>query len=235
MRMSKEWNEMTVNFTGDNTDEIILKISSDNCTVRLSSLDESIESCRENLEPESKYKTRFTIKAFKVDENGEQGMEVGFIEGVYFEAESLFSEEIRFVMLCDAISSDAYRMAEAVTDKRGRIQPSICHREHNMVYVEKVYAEEQYRGSGVGRCLLDNMLPLLRHALCLRTHAVVLLPYPQEKTQSGSLLDAVNADADLPRLIRFYEKAGYTKLDGCDFMYMKCTDELDELLAQMDE
>lgn len=226
---------MAVNLTGDKIDDIIFAISSDKCNVRLTSLDENIESYYENMEPERKYKNDFTIKAFMVDENGEQDMKIGYIEGVYFEAESLFSEEISFIILCDDISSDAYRMAEAVTDKRGRILPSICHREHNMVYIEKVYVEEQYRGSGVGRCLLDNMLPFLQHALCLRTHAVVLLPYPQEKTQGGGLLDAANADADLPRLISFYEKAGYCKLNSSGFMYKKCTDGLDDIFAMFDE
>jgi len=227
---------MLIDFLGDDAENIVLKVISDKCTVLLTTnLDESIESYRENMAPESKYTTTFTIKAYAVDYNGETVKDLGFIEGVYFEAESLFSEEISFEMLCDAISSDALSMAAAVTDKRGRILPSVCHREHNMAYIKKVYVEEQCRGFGVGRYLLDNMLPLLQHALCLRTHAVVLLPYPQEKTQGGSLLDAANADADLPRLIKFYEKAGYTKLDGCDFMHKNCMDILDELFSQMDE
>lgn len=226
---------MSIDFLQDDAEQIVFKVSSNKCSVSLTDLNESVEDYREGLEPEFKYKTDFTIKAFTADFNGEKVMDVGFIEGVYFEAESLFADEISFEMLCDAISSDALGMADAVTDKKGSIKPSICHHEHNLMYVEKLFVEAPYRGHGVGRYLLDNMLPFLWHALCLRPHAVIVLPYPQKKSGGGSLLDAADADADLPRLIRFYEKAGYTKLDGCDFMFKKHTSALDELLAQMGE
>lgn len=214
--------------------QIVLKASSDKCAVWLTGMDEGVEDYRENLAPDSKYMTNVAVKAFAINENEEKVMDVGFLSAVYFEAEALFSEELSFSALCDMVSSDAYEMAAAVTDKRGSIKPSICRPEHNMMYIKKVFVEEQCRGYGMGRYLLDNLVPMLSHSLNLRPHACVVLPYPQAKTRSGDLLDATeNAAADLPRLVKFYEKAGYAKLGGCDYMHKKFTDSLDELFEML--
>lgn len=214
--------------------QVVFKVSSDKCTVRLTGMDEGIEDYRESLAPDSKYMTNFTIKTFAVNDDGEKVMDVGFVNGVFFEAEVLFSQEISFPMLCDMVSSDAEAMAAAVTDKQGNVDTSICDPEHNMAYIKKMFIEEQCRGLGMGRYLLDNLVPLLSHSLNLHPHVCILVPYPQEKTQSGTLLDAAeNAAADLPRLIRFYEKSGYTKLKGSDYMYKKFMDSLDEIFEML--
>lgn len=214
-------------------EQIVIKITSDKCKVSLMSMGESIEDYRENLPPDKKYTTGISVEAFTTDDDGAKAADIGFLNALYFEAEELFAEEISFPLLCDMISSDACGMAEAVTDKRGKIKPSICNRGHNMLYIKELFIEEQYRSQGVGRYLLDNIVPLLSHSLNLCTHACTLTPYPQEKGKGGDLHDASNATADLPRLVRFYEKAGYTKLKGSGYMHKKCTSLLDELLASV--
>ncbi len=160
-------------------------------------------------------------------------MDIGFMRSIFFEAEVLF-EDIGFTELCDMISSDALDMAEAVTDRQGKINPSICQPEHNMMYIREIFIEEPCRGYGMGEYLLDNFVPLLSHALNLRPHTCVVLPYPQEKTWGVGLSDAAkNAGTNLPRLIAFYEKAGYIKLNGGEYMYKKYTDSLDELFEML--
>lgn len=227
---------MSILTLNENAVQIVFTVSSDKCTVRLDSLDESIEDYRESLDCGAKYMTNFTIHAFAIDDDGEKVMDVGFLRGIYFEAEVLFGEEISFPMLCDMASSDADEMAAAITDERGRINPAICRPEHNMMYIKKIFVEEQCRGLGVGRYLLDNLVPLLSHSLSLRPHACALMPYPQIKTKSGYIERAtVNVDKELPRLVMFYERVGFAKIEGSDCMYKKLTDILDDLFALMDE
>lgn len=215
--------------------QIVFEVSSDKCAVRLTDMGDSIEDYRESLEPDSKYMTKITIKVFAINENEEKVMDVGFLNAIYFEAEVLFGAELSFPLLCDMISSDAHGMAAAVTDRHGVIMPSICQSEQNLMYIEEVYVEKPCRGFGVGRYLLDNLVPLLSHSLNLRPHVCVTLPYPQQKTLAGDLSDAERsaADADLPRLVRFYEKAGYTKLGCGEYMYKRHTDSLDELFEML--
>lgn len=228
--------KMSILVLSENAEQIVFTVSSDKCKVRLDSLDGSIEDYRENLDCGRKYMTNFTIDAFAIDDDGEKVMDVGFLSGIYFEAEELFGEEISFPMLCDMVSSDACEMAEAITDARGSINPAICRPGHNMMYIKKIFVEEQCRGLGVGRYLLDNLVPLLSHSLNLHPHACALMPYPQVKTQSGHIERAVeNADKELPRLVRFYERAGFDKIGGSECMYKKHTDILDDLFARMDE
>lgn len=214
--------------------QIVFEASSNKCTVRLTDMGESIEDYRDNLPPDLKYMTDFTIKVIAVNDDGEKVMDVGFLDGVFFEAEVLFSEELSFPMLCDMVSSDAEAMAAAITDEQGNVEPSICDPGHNMVYIEKVFIEEPCRGLGMGRYLLDNLIPLLSHSLNLRPHVCLLTPYPQEKAKNGALSNAAeNVERELPRLIRFYEKAGYMKLEGYDVMYKKLTGIFDEIFEML--
>lgn len=204
----------------ENIEQIILKVSSDKNTVRLSGMDESIGDYREYLSPDSKYMTNLTIKAFAADDEDTNIMDIGRIEGIIFESEILFSEALSFVELCDMVTSDVYEMAEAITDENGNIKPPICRPEYNILYIEKLFVEEQFRGLGVGRYLLDNINPLLQHSLNVNPRTCILTPYPQIKTQCGYIDRATDhVDKDLPRLVRFYERAGFTKMAGSECMY----------------
>lgn len=225
---------MSISKIKENIAQIVFKVSSDKGTVRLNGFDESIEDYRNQLDIEQAYMTHITVKVFAVDENGEKVMDIAFLSAIYFETEELFGDELTFPALCDMVSSDACEMAEAVTDQRGRMNPTICRPEHNMLYIKKLYVEETCRGFGAGRYLLDNINELMRHSLGLRFHACTVMPYPQIKTRLGYIERATeNADENLPRLISFYEKAGFVKTDDSECMYKKCTDILDELFASM--
>lgn len=217
----------------ENIEQIILKVSSDKNTVRLSGMDESIGDYRENLPPDSKYLTNFTIRAFAADDEDTNIMDIGRIEGIIFESELLISEALNFVELCDMVSSEVYEMAEAITDGCGNIKPSFCLPEYNILYIKKLFVEEQCRGLGVGRYLLDNINPLLQHSLQVNPRICILTPYPQIKTQFGYIDRATeHVDRDLPHLVRSYEKAGFTKMDNSECMYKKFTYELDDLLER---
>jgi len=214
--------------------QIVFKVSSDKCTVRLTGMDESIEDYRGNLSPDSKYMTNFTIKALAADDEDTNIMDIGRIEGIIFESEMLISEALGFVELCDMVSSDVYEMAEAITDRDGNIKPSVCLPEYNILYIKKLFVEEKCRGMGVGRYLLDNINPLLLHSLNVNPCVCILTPYPQIKTQLGYIDRATeNVDKELPRLVRFYEKAGFTKMDDSECMYKRCTDSLDGLFEML--
>ena len=210
--------------------QIIMTASSDKCTISMSDLNGSIEDYHEKLPPDQKYMTRCTVKAYGADDDGQKVADIGFMNAVFFEAEAVFMEETTFPMLCDALSSDADEMAAAITDRQGSLKPSICSPDQNILYVEGLFVAEWCRGHGAGRYLLDNMIPMLSHSLNLYPHVCILLPYPQIIDAYGTLrnMDG-NTDVELPRLTRFYEKAGYQKIEGSECMYKKNAGPLDEL------
>jgi len=200
---------------------ISYKVTSDKCKVRVPHMGVSIEDYRKNLTPDLKYMTNFTIEVF-LDDDSQKIMDFGLLRGVYFEAEALFSNELSFTALCAMASPGVYDMAVAVADMQGNIKPSICRPEHNMAYIKEMVNEEHFRGNKAGQYLLNNLAPLLSHSLNLRPHVCIVLPYPQAKAPGGALPGAAeNVAAEQPYHIGFYEKAGYTKLDGSDYMYKK--------------
>lgn len=225
---------MSVFELNNEIEQVILKASSGKCAISLTDMSESIEDYRENLPPELKYMTRCTINAFGADDEGQKVADIGFIDAVFFESQTVFMGETSFAMLCDALSSDAGEMAAAATDREGNLKPSICQPDHNILYVKGLFVEEWCRRRGVGRYLLDNMIPVLSHSLNLHPHVCILLPYPQSIDAWGTLRNNDdNADMELPRLIRFYEKAGYQKIEGSKCVYKKNPGQLDELFEML--
>ena len=212
-----------------NAEQIVFEVSSEKNTLQLTGLDESIAEYGNNLAPDAKYMTQFTIKVFAVDGDGVNVMDIGFLEGIYFEAEELMMDELSFTMLCDMVSQDVYKMAEAITDKRGIVDPFICPPEENIVYVRKLYVEEECRGLGVGQYIINNLRALLTHSLNLDYYICILAPYPQTKTGNDTAeteTDGINEK--IASLIRFYEKAGFSRMQGSEYMYRKRNDLVDQ-------
>ena len=138
------------------------EVSSSKSVIAVDSLDESIEAACDALPPEEKYCTGIKIRVFVVNSSGERAAEAAFLSGTSFEAEAAIEEEAgSFFELCDMVSADLARIAEAITDENGVVKQGICPPERNILYIHHMYVEEAYRGAGIGRCLLDNLNELL--------------------------------------------------------------------------
>jgi len=213
-------------------ERLIFEVSSEKSVFTVSSLDEGIETIFEDLPPELKYCTNFTVRVFAVNSEDETTTEIGFLSGTSMEAEVTYTDVSSFLALCDMISTDLYHMAVAITDKTGHVKKSICPPERNIMYVHNMYVEEKYRSAGIGRYLLDNVNDLFSQSLNYTHHVCILKPYPQVKCGDHGLRDKEGAATDeIKRLTAFYKKAGYKTIRGSDYMYKTQADELFQLLG----
>jgi GNAT superfamily N-acetyltransferase len=216
----------------DRAEQITFEVSTDKSVLRISDISQSVEDYLEEFEPEQKYMTRIKIEMSAVDDEGESVMDIGSAECIFFESEMVFAEETSFFDLCDAVTSDVATMAELFSNRDGGIDPSVCPPNHNLMYIKTIYIEENCRGLGAGGYLLNNLNPLLSRSLNLHPHVSVVLPYPQ--TKEGNAAEE-EADANLPRLIRFYEKVGFEKLGGSAYMIKRHRDDFLSFLLGEEE
>jgi len=212
-------------------ENIEIKVSSEKNIFILQDFEENIKTLHENSPPEHKYCTNFMADVYAVDGMGET-MNIGFLKGSSLEAEVTYTDVDNFLELCDMISSDLYNMAVAITDKDGHVKKSICSPENNIMYIANIYVEEQYRGLGIGKYLLDNINDLFFRSLNYKHRTFILKPFPQIKCGEYSLRDSESVSAaEKERLIDFYKKCGYKFIKSSDYMYKVEVDELFEMLG----
>ena len=179
----------------------------------LHSLDENIADNISKSDPDIRYSTSFTVELIANKEGGTKKENVGFIKATSFEPESVFFiyGKIRFMALCDMLSSSAYRMAEAVSDDEGFIKSKICPINSRIIYIDELYIEENYRNYGIGRYLLDNINKIIsqiynyEHYVCLLESLPMVL---SERTPEHQ-----------KRLNNYYKKAGFKPIKNTGVMY----------------
>ena len=136
---------MSILSLNPNAEQIVFEVSSEKNSVQLTNLDKSIAEYCDGLAPDARYMTEFTIKVFAVDYNGENVLDIGFLEGLYFESEALIAEDLSFTSLCDMFTQDVYEMAGAITDKRGSINPFMPAGGKHHLYQETVHRRNVQR------------------------------------------------------------------------------------------
>lgn len=180
---------------------------------RSGTIDENIEEG----EAEDRFIIPFNIKIKGIMEEGTKTVDVGYIDGSYFEAP--ICREIRFLDLCDIVGGDIYAMAEDICDKHREIPDKLCAFDENLVYLNRIRINEAYMNCGIATFAISSLSSLLLYGVGHRCHAIVLKPAPfllKEKSEAY--------ESEIKRLEKFYSKCGFRRYKKSGHMFKRIAD-----------
>ena len=157
---------------------------------------------------------------FAINLDKEEEISVGKITGNYFESE-IFMDDISFYELCDSIGTDLEHMASAIVDEDGDIKEEICEFDENLMYIDRIYIEEEFRGLGIASYIINSLNDILEYSIKLSPNVLILLPAPQEIGKDGLLQEVRNKEINeqnKKKLIKLYQKLGFKMLEDSNYM-----------------
>ena len=174
---------------------------------------------------ENKYVIAIEIKVLGCNFEDDEHIKIGELDGYFFETE-LERAGINFYDLCDSISSDLEMMASAIIDEHEEVREEFCGFDENLMYIDRVYVEEKYRGLGIASYIIENINKILKYSINLSPQVLILLPMPQEKSEEGLLSEMKNEQEKKihkSNLIKLYKGLGFDKIGNTEYMIKKIT------------
>lgn len=199
-------------------DSISFRVSGDRGELRY--IDEEIDKWIEEQEISDKYMINIFIEILGTNLDTNESVEIGKLTGNFFESEIVI-DDTDFYDVCDSIDTDLEHMAAAIVDKDGNIRAEICEFDDNLMYIDRLFIEEKYRGLGIASYVLKYLKNILEYSVNLNPTVLIILPVPQEIDNKG-LLSQVENDEDRikyeKKLIKLYKKLGFTKIKNSNYM-----------------
>lgn len=186
----------------------------------LNYIDKDINNYIEEQDYEDKYVINVFVDIFATNLDTQEKVEIGKLTGNFFESE-IIMDGISFYDLCDSISTDLEHMASAIVDEDECIRDDICKFDENLMYIDRIYINEKFRGLGIASYVLNSLNNMLEYSVNLSPNVLILLPAPQEIGEDGLLQEVRDEkinENDKKRLIKLYEKLGFEKLKDSNYM-----------------
>lgn len=186
----------------------------------LNYIDRDINNYIEEQDYEDKYLINVFIDIFATNLDTQEKVKIGKLTGNYFESE-IIMDDISFYELCDSISTDLEHMASAIVDEEDCIKDEICEFDENLMYIDRIYINEKFRGLGIAIYVINSLNEILEYSVNLSPNVLILLPAPQEVGEDGLLQEVRDEkinENDKKRLINLYEKLGFKMLKNSNYM-----------------
>lgn len=186
-------------------------------------IDSNMEDAINFQEPNEKYVINIWIDIIGIKKDSDEEIEIGKLEGNYFEAEVII-DDYSFYDICDCKGADLEPLAAAITDSEGYIKESICEFDENLMYIDRIYIEEEYRGAGIASFVIESLNEVLQYTTELNPNVYILLPKPQEKDENGkigNMKDEQQKEICMEKLLKLYKKLGFKKIRNSNYMIKK--------------
>ena len=186
-------------------------------------IDSNIEDAINFQEPNEKYTIDIWIDIVGIKKNSDEEVKIGKLKGNYFESEMLI-DDCSFYEICDCEGADLEPLAAVITDSEGYIKESICKYNENLMYIDRIYIEKEYRGAGIATFVIESLNELLQYTIDLNPNVYILLPKPQEKDNKGdvhNIEDQIQKEIFMQKLIKLYKKLGFKKIRNSNYMIKK--------------
>ena len=171
----------------------------------------------ENIElnsEEDRFMMPFAVKIMGYSNELEDEVEVGKVDGTYFEAP--ICREISFCRLCDYAGGDIFEMAKDICDQHGELPETICEVDENLVYINHIEINEEYRGCGIASFILSSFKEILNYGASHLCHVVVLQP-ASYLSEEGSK----TYKNEVKRLEKLYSNCGFKKYKKSRHMFKR--------------
>lgn len=186
----------------------------------LNYIDKDINNYIEEQDYEDKYVINVFVDIFATNLDTQEKVKIGKLIGNFFESE-IVMDDISFYDLCDSIGTDLEHMASAIVDEDECIMDDICEFDENLMYIDRIYIEEKFRGLGIASYVLISLNDILEYSVNLSPNVLILLPAPQEIGKDGLLQEVRDEkinENNKKRLIKLYKKLGFEKLEDSNYM-----------------
>lgn len=186
----------------------------------LNYIDTEIREYIEEEENEDKYSINIFIDICATNLETQEKINIGKLTGTFFESE-IIMDDVSFYDLCDSIGTDLEQMATAIIDEDECIKEEICECDENLMYIDRIYIEEKFRGLGIASYVINSLNTILEYSVNLSPNVLILLPVPQEKGKDGLLHEVNNTkinEQDKKKLLKLYQKLGFEKLEDSNYM-----------------
>jgi len=183
-------------------------------------IDEEIDNWRDGQDFEEKYIINIFVNIYATNLDTQKKGKIGKLTGNFFESE-IVMDDISFYDLCDSVGTDLEHMASAIVDEEECIKDEICEFDENLMYIDRIYINEKFRGLGIASYVINSLNEILEYAVNLSPNVLILLPAPQEIGEDGLLQEVRDEkinENDKKRLIKLYEKLGFEKLEDSNYM-----------------
>lgn len=186
----------------------------------LNYIDTEIREYIEEEENEDKYSINIFIDICATNLETQEKINIGKLTGTFFKSE-IIMDDVSFYDLCDSIGTDLEQMATAIVDEDECIKEEICECDENLMYIDRIYIEEKFRGLGIASYVINSLNTILEYSVNLSPNVLILLPVPQEKGKDGLLHEVNNTkinEQDKKNLLKLYQKLGFEKLEDSNYM-----------------
>ena len=207
-------------------DCISLRVSRDGNVINY--IDSDIENAINIQEPNEKYVINIWIDIIGIKENSDEKIKIGGLEGNYFKA-SITIDDYTFYEICDCEGADLEPLAASITDRDGNIKESICEFDENLMYIDRIYIEKEYRGVGIASFVIESLNEILQYTTELNPNVYILLPKPQEKDEEGKISNMKDEKEEkicMEKLLKLYKKLGFKKIRNTNYMIKKRKNEI---------
>ena len=199
-------------------DSISLKVSGQRG--ELDYIDQDISEWIEFQELGDKYMINIFIEILGMNIDTDENVKIGKMTGNFFESE-LVMEDADFHYLCDTIGTDLEHMATAIVDEYGNIKEEICEFDENLMYIDRIHIDEEYRGLGIASYVMNSLNTILEYAVNLSPNVLIVLPVPQERDKEGLLCEMKNTTQKAKckeKLVELYKKLGFKEIKETSYM-----------------
>jgi len=178
-----------------------------------------------NMDVLEKYFTNIHIDIYgypNEELNEDEKVKVGVLWGTNIEPE-LTMDDYNFLEVCDIHSQELCDMATAITVDSSIIE-KICDFDRELFYLDRIYIEPEYRGHGIGSCVIKMLPQILKYSLSIFIGSIVILPKAQERNTEGKITYLEDKDLDKQKtaqLIKYYKSIGFKLTKNRKFMYKK--------------
>lgn len=186
-------------------------------------IDSDIEDAINGQEPDEKYIIDVRIDIIGIRKDSDEEINIGKLEGNYFESE-IVTDDYTFYEICDCKGADLEPLASAIINRTGCIKESICDFDKNLMYIDRIYIDEKYRGAGIASFVLSSLNEILQYTTELSPSVYILLPKPQEKDENGNMCnvkDEKQKEICMQKLLKLYKKLGFKKIRNTEYMIKK--------------
>jgi len=190
---------------------------------KLNSIAENFDDWLENEDMINKYTIAIKIEILGNNFQNEKNIKVGEVSGYFFESESA-RDDVDFYYLCDSISSDLEMMASSIVNEYGSIREEFCDFDATLMYIDRIYIEEKYRGLGIASHVIKDINEILSYSINLYPETLILLPEPQERNKEASLsfmTDERKKNLCKQKLIKLYKTLGFNEIENTNYMLKK--------------
>lgn len=160
---------------------------------------------------------------YRNKKDSDEEIEIGKLKGNYFEA-GVVIDDYSFYDICDCKGADLEPLAAAITNREGYIKEIIFEVDENLMYIDRIYIEEEYRGVGITSFVIESLNEVLQYTMELNPNVYILLPKPQEKDENGkidNMKDEYQKEICMEKLLKLYKRLGFKKISNSNYMVKK--------------